>query len=180
MKPRWIILQRKLYGCGTLTWRWVLILSWDKHSRNSSKMRENIELKAQDGIFWQLFRTRLHSHSSAYSCNNWLNNTWFRKVCFNLHCMKRVQIRSFSGSVFFCIHTRKNSVFGHFWSSAESQKIIPHYAVRQQKGARKQISATFQTVEFLLTSYRILSLDFKISRLSSSLILLCLLNWPST
>ena len=100
MKPRWIILQRKLYGCGTLTWRWVLILSWDKHSRNSSKMRENIELKAQDGIFWQLFRMRLHSHSSAYSCNNWLNNTWFRKICFNLHCVKRVQIRSFPGPYF--------------------------------------------------------------------------------
>ena len=31
-----------------------------------------------------------------------------------MHCMKSVQIRSFFWSVFSCIRTRKNSVFGHF------------------------------------------------------------------
>ena len=31
----------------------------------------------------------------------------------HLHCVKRVQIRSFFWSVFSCIRNRKNSVFGH-------------------------------------------------------------------
>ena len=35
------------------------------------------------------------------------------------HCMKTVQIWSFFWSVFFCIRTRKNSVFGHFSRSED-------------------------------------------------------------
>ena len=34
------------------------------------------------------------------------------------HCVKSVQIRSFFWSVFSCIRTRKNSIFGHFSRSA--------------------------------------------------------------
>ena len=48
-----------------------------------------------------------------------------RHYTFKLHCMKSVQIRSFSWSVFYCIQfvykkirTRKKSIFGHFSRSA--------------------------------------------------------------
>ena len=35
----------------------------------------------------------------------------------NKHCMKYVQIQSFFWSLFFCLRTRKNSVFRYFWPS---------------------------------------------------------------
>ena len=45
--------------------------------------------------------------------SNYLPAVSFR-TCIDTHCMKSVQIRSFLWSVFSCIRTRKNSVFGHF------------------------------------------------------------------
>ena len=42
----------------------------------------------------------------------------------DLHCVKSVQIRSFFWSVFACIWTRKNSVFGHFSRSAKYGEIL--------------------------------------------------------
>ena len=34
-----------------------------------------------------------------------------------IHYVKSVQIRSYFQSVFSCVGTRNNSVFGHFWHS---------------------------------------------------------------
>ena len=44
--------------------------------------------------------------------NFWKLQTIWRST--SLYCVKSVQIRSFFWPVFFCIRTRKNSVFGHF------------------------------------------------------------------
>ena len=62
--------------------------------------------------------------------NEWFTNPWYG-YCIHLvvklviqgfrenHCVKSVQIRSFFWSVFSCIRTRKDSVFGHFSRSED-------------------------------------------------------------
>ena len=57
-------------------------------------------------------------------------------VVHRLYCLKNVQIRSFFCSVFSCIRTRKNSVFGHFHAAIYFLKGI-------QKRNRKIISINF-------------------------------------
>ena len=53
---------------------------------------------------------------------------WMRK---KVQCMKSVQIRSFFRSVFSCIRTRKNSVFGHFSSSGLGSDLIANRCCMQ-------------------------------------------------
>ena len=50
-----------------------------------------------------------------------LSSNLIKKISPNpevLHCVKSIQIRRFFWSVFSCIRTRKNFVFGHFSRSA--------------------------------------------------------------
>ena len=69
----------------TLSWRWQL-----------SYRNQSIDLLCKS-MDWFLYDSELRQER--------VNNT---------HCMKSVQIRSFFWSVFSCIQTRKNSVFGNF------------------------------------------------------------------
>ena len=62
--------------------------------------------------------TKFLSYVSPNIFKQPLNHTrlFFRTLILT-HCMKSVQIRSFFWSVFSCIRTKKNSVFGHFLGS---------------------------------------------------------------
>ena len=95
-------------------------------------------------LFWQHFDT-LHSlnclgtevktRSDKSFCfkkvkacrilNSWMNN--LKWIYWNWksfrQCVKSVQIRSFFWSVFSCIRTRKNSVFGHILCSKRANKL---------------------------------------------------------
>ena len=48
---------------------------------------------------------------------------------FRQHCVESVQIRSFFWSLFSCIRTRNNSVFGHFSRNIGFQKRFPCTAI---------------------------------------------------
>ena len=52
----------------------------------------------------------------SYDISTVLGLAFITLGCF--HCVKSVQIRSFFLSVFSCIRTRKNTVFGHFSRNA--------------------------------------------------------------
>ena len=52
-----------------------------------------------------------------------LKSNRFYKVYGPEHCVKSVQIRSYFWSIFSCIRTRNNSVFGHFSRSVTDQNV---------------------------------------------------------
>ena len=74
-------------------------------------------------------------------------------IC-NYHCVKSVQIRSFSWSVFCCIRTRKNYVFGHFLC------CLP--TIESQKRNWKCIRDSKSSLENIQPSYRCVSSKYRV------------------
>ena len=61
------------------------------------------------------------------------------------HCVKSVQIRRFFWSVFSCIRTRRNSVFGHYSRSAYYKKAVLNYFAILQENTCTDVSFLLKT-----------------------------------
>ena len=99
----------------------MIIFDQKPSSTGKSFMFHRLWIKSIKEKFFSLstqyvkISTKIVHRSSIISQRSWNINS---NMSQHVYCVKSVQIRSFSWSVFSCIRTRTNSVFGHFLRSA--------------------------------------------------------------